>query len=450
VDNEVGERIKTIRSSKGMSQAEVAAAIGVSNSYLSHIEAGRRPLNAATRAQIARVLGVEVAQLEDGIPADQRDELQLKLRFAEMALRNGDWAIAREAFDTLAEKAQGLALERFACEAAWGSARALEATGDLEGAVAAYEELRSRPRLSPAVPRLSVLVALIRAYSECGDLSRSIDVGERALEDLAAADPEGQDVGAAAELLSTLSGCYLERGDLTRAAHLIDRAMDLAEERGSVRARAAAAWNAAVLAEMRHDVALAKVHADRAMALYAELDNVRALALLRVVSAGLLIRQDHPEPDRALAKLDQALSSLREVGTELDVSYVQTERARSLLLSGEADQARAVANEALNGTSPSNRLHRSHVFLVQGHAARLLGDSAEATRCYEAAAKQLHDFGARRQAATAWRELGEAYAELGETSSALDAFRKVSDLAGATYQPLAAGSHAAAGQPVRQ
>lgn len=448
MENENGERIRAIRSSRGMSQSELASATGVSNSYLSHIEAGRRPLSPGIRAKIAQALGIDAAQLEDGIPADQRDELQLKLRFAEMALRNGEWETSRDAFRAVAEASRGLAFERFAVEAAWGSARALEATGDLEGAIGAYEQLASRQRLSPAVPRLGVLIALIRAYSECGDLSRSIDVGERALDEFPA-ELEAQDVGATAELLSTLSGCYLERGDLTRASQLISRAVLLAEQHGSMRARAAAAWNAAVIAESRRDVAVAKSHADRALALYAEMDNARALGLTRVVSAGLLLRQERPEPARALTILDQAMNELQEVGTQLDLSYVQTERARALLLCGDADQARVVARAALHGASPGDRLQRGRVLVVLGHAARMSGDTDEAIQSFEAAAGHLQELGAFRQAATVWRELGEAYADLGDALSALDALRKASDLAGATYRPWGLGSDAAAGQTVR-
>ena len=70
-------------------------------------------------------------------------------------------------------------------------------------------------------------VWLIMAYSECGDLSRAVDIGERALEAMARLDP-AEDVSAQVELLSTVAGCYLERGDLTRAQMLIDRGLALA------------------------------------------------------------------------------------------------------------------------------------------------------------------------------------------------------------------------------
>ena len=42
LDHAVGARIKAYRLSKGMSQVEFADRIGISKSYLNHIEAGRR------------------------------------------------------------------------------------------------------------------------------------------------------------------------------------------------------------------------------------------------------------------------------------------------------------------------------------------------------------------------------------------------------------------------
>jgi tetratricopeptide (TPR) repeat protein len=196
-------------------------------------------------------------------------------------------------------------------------------------------------------------------------------------------------------------------------------------------------------------VAAAQTFADRALALYAEMDNARAVGLLRVVSAGLLLRQERPEPARAQAILQRALEDLQAVGTRLDLSYVQTEQARSLLLSGEAEKARAVAQAALEAASHGDRLQRGRVLLVLGHAARLSGDVPDALANLEAAARQLRAAGAVRQAATTWRELGEAYVALGEISSALNALRNASDLAGATYRPMELGSDAAAGQTLR-
>ncbi len=446
MSNDTGERVRALRTARAVAQADLAASVGVSKSYLSHIEAGRRPVSNDLLARLADALAVDVAQLETGTPADAHEDLQLKLSFAEMSLRNGEWDLARQEFQAVMDRAGSLPLERFVDEATWGLARAEEATGSLERAILTYESLLEKPELSPGVPRTTVSVRLAMAYSECGDLARAVDVGEQALAHLDRLDPP-EDVGVHVELISTLAGCYLERGDLTRAQILIDRALALAAEAGSARARGAAAWNAAVIAQARHDAVGARLHADRALALFAELDNARFLAMLRVVSAGLLLRQAQPDPQAALPALRLALVELQDVGTRLDLGYARTEQARALLAAGDLDEAADTGRRALLDLATGDRLQTGHALLVVGRVAMAQGDTEDALALLRQAAGALEESEASRQAGTAWRELGEAYVELGRSTEAIEALRRASDLAGATYNPLRPAL-AAAGQAV--
>ena len=87
-----------------------------------------------------------MTQLEQGVPVDAVEELQVKLRFAELSLRNGDWDLAASEFSAALERAATLPLRRFVHEAASGKARAEEATGRLEKAIESYEWLLSEPQ----------------------------------------------------------------------------------------------------------------------------------------------------------------------------------------------------------------------------------------------------------------------------------------------------------------
>ena len=446
MSNDTGERVRALRTARAVAQADLAASVGVSKSYLSHIEAGRRPVSNDLLARLADALAVDVAQLETGTPADANEDLQLKLSFAEMSLRNGEWDLARQEFQAVMDRAGSLPLARFVDEATWGLARAEEATGSLEQAILTYESLLEKPSLSPGVPRTMVSVRLAMAYSECGDLARAVDVGEQALAHLERLEPP-EDVGVQVELISTLAGCYLERGDLTRAQILIDRALALAADAGSARARAAAAWNAAVIAQARHDAVGARLHADRALALFAELDNARFVAMLRVVSAGLLLRQAQPDPRAALPALRLALVELQDVGTRLDLGYARTEEARALLAAGDLDEAGDTGRRALLDLATGDRLQTGPTLLVVGRVAMARGDTEDALALLRQAATALEESEASRQAGTAWRELGEAYVELGRSTEAIEALRRASDLAGATYNPLRPAL-AAAGETV--
>jgi tetratricopeptide (TPR) repeat protein len=442
--NDSGDRIRALRTARGIAQADLAATVGVSKSYLSHIEAGRRPITPALLSKLAEALDVEIVQLESGTPADLHEEIRLKLAFAELSLRNGEWDLAAQEFAAIQDQARALPLSRFLDEATWGLARSLEATGRVEDAIILFEGLLAQPQLSASVPRATVSVRLIMGYSECGDLGRAIDIGERALDLMAHADP-ADDVSAQVELISTVAGCYLERGDLTRAHILIDRALERAGDDGAPRARAAAAWNAAIISYSRHDHVAARGHADRALALYAEMDATRAVGLLRVVSAGLRLNQREPDVEAALPDLSRALEDLAEVGTRLDLAYVRTEQARAYLQSGDVERAGEAAELALQDLSTGDRLETGRTLVVLGHVAAAQGQPDEAVARYREAATALEAAGAPRQAGTAWRELGEAYIELGRSDDAIEALRRASDLAGATYNPLRSGSVTATG-----
>jgi transcriptional regulator with XRE-family HTH domain len=435
MSNGIGERVRALRTARGIGQTELATAVGVSKSYLSHIEAGRRPASAALLHQLAGALEVGVDQLESGTPADANEDLQLRLSFAEMSLRNGEWDLALTEYAAIAERARALPLQRHLDEAVFGMARAQAATGALEQAIVVYEQLLDQPHLSAAIPRELVAGKLTMAYAECGDLGRAVDVGEAAIAAMEASHPP-PDVSDEVELVSTVAGCYLERGDLTRAQMLIQRALDRAAAVGAPRARAAAAWNAAMISQARHDSRGARRYADRAEALYAEIDDTRRRAMLRIVSAHVQLRGPEPEPADALAQVEAAIEELRDVGTRLDLGYAYTEIARAHLMSGDLAAAGESGRQALRDLANGDRLQTGHVLLVLGRVAMAERDDALAVALYRQAAEALADSGASRQSGSVWRELGEAYIELGRPEEAIEALRRASDSAGATYNPL--------------
>ena len=357
-----------------------------------------------------------------------------------MSLRNGEWDLALQEYSAIQERARELPLQRYLDEATWGLARAQAATGDLEQAIVVYEQLLERPQLSTAVPRELVAGHLMMAYAECGDLNRSIDVGEAAVAAMEDSDPV-PDVGLQVELISTLAGCYLERGDLVRAQLLIDRALAKSDEDGSPRARAAAAWNAALISQARHDAVGARRHIDRAGALYAEIDDARRTAVLRGVSAHLALRAPEPDVAAALAQVERAIDELSEVGTQLDLGYARTERARALLIGGDLAGAREAGRQALR--RPGERRPASRPAASCSCSGAWRWPTTTATSRSRSTGRPRTPWPRRRRPARparVWRELGEAYVELGQHEEAIEALRRASDLAGASYNPLRSGA----------
>jgi tetratricopeptide (TPR) repeat protein len=432
---DVGSRIRKLRLERAMSQAELASDIEVSGSYLSLIESGRRPASHTVMRAIAVRLGCSLEFLQTGLGGPDESS-ELDLRFAEMALRNGDTAVARERFAALITTAEERNWTELGVEARWGLARTQEAQGHLETAIDGYEALLAEARLSGSVSRARVATALCRAYNVCGDLDRAIDVGESAITREGEAGIEldlSSEVDVA--LVSTLVGCYYERGDLTRAHALAKDALARAGDNGLPLARAAALWNAGLVAEARGDLRTARRYVDSALALYSESDNARAVALLKIASAWLLLREPEPPLDDAERLLESALAELPIVGSQVDIAYGETELARCRLLEGDWVRAVELAEASLNHLGDNPRLEAARARLVLGHARLEGGDVNGALDSYSRAAAELKSSGARRQAASAWRELAESLVSLGRSEAALEAYREATDAAGVSRAP---------------
>ncbi|MEU1799478.1 helix-turn-helix domain-containing protein [Streptomyces sp. NPDC019937] len=316
---EVGARIRRMRRAAGMSQAEVAGD-DLSASYISLLEAGKRAPSADVLAQLARRLGCDPSDLT-GAPAEiSVNELQLSLNYAEMALNSGDPDASFEAYRTLQEKVGFVDRPEVWHQAEYGMARSLEHGGRLEEAADRFESLLTasldRPDL---VPRLPTAIALCRCYRRLGDLSRAIEVAESTLADLEKLQLGPTVIGI--ELLCTLVGVYMERGDLRRAARL---AAQVIEQTGTVthsRALGAAYWNASVVMHRNGNTADALTLIEKALAIYAEGEDQRALARLRNAYAMLLPPSETAQPEVARDVPDQSLTSLRGVGSGVDVAY---------------------------------------------------------------------------------------------------------------------------------
>ena len=78
----IGNRVKEVRTEKGISQADLAERCKTSAQYLSQIENGRKQASLQTLVSVAEVLGVSLNELLSGNqvnnPAEyQRDVLQI-------------------------------------------------------------------------------------------------------------------------------------------------------------------------------------------------------------------------------------------------------------------------------------------------------------------------------------------------------------------------------------
>jgi tetratricopeptide (TPR) repeat protein len=271
---------------------------------------------------------------------------------------------------------------------------------------------------------------------QSGDLGRAIDLGEAALAEEGAG--YGQFVSEEhTELTSTLVFAYRERGDLTRATMLIDSAVIAAEASGSLRARGAAYWNAAAVADERGDMRAAVRYAERALAMYGELGNARAAACLRGNAAGYAILLPDADFAAAEAQLRQAIGEMRELAVgPADLAGMERELARCLLLAGHVDDAISQATDALERLDHGTPLEHARVVAVLAAALLASGDEAAAEAAYREAANALDQVGATRAAAQVWRELADVLHRMGRLEEAIGVFGRVAAALGAPAVPV--------------
>lgn len=427
---EFGIRLREARQRKGLSQTDLSGE-GLTNSYISLLEAGRRQASHKVVSALAERLGVDVEFLLSGQDRPLRQERELELRFAELALFNGDPREARTVLERLLRTAPDAA-ESWTVE--YHLARAHERCGDLEAAIEILEGLRERAGQDPARwPWLQVVTDLSRCYREAGDLTRAIEVAERAVDRARQLGlSETRDLP---RLVVTLAAASVERGDRSYASQLLNRLLrDLGVE-ATRRDRGSALWEASILAADRGDFAEGVLLAERALAQFAEEEDVRADGLLRTTLAWILLESPDHQPHRAFDLLSDAHRRLTDAGMEIEVAYTETELARVSVELGQHGDAIRWAQRALERLGDKDRLESARARLALARAFLAQGEHAIAVAEMTAAAAALEGLSAGRQAASAWRELADLFAAVGDVEASRVALSVALDLVGVRGAP---------------
>lgn len=421
-----GQRLRAERISQRLSQADLAEP-GISASYVSLLESGRRQPALDVVARIARRLGTDAHLLLYGVDAERANRARMELAFARLCLGQGDVAQAAEILRPLVstDALSGEAAKAF--DARLALAEAEERLGDLDAAVRRLEALRVEAQRDPqTLPWLPTVTALSRCYREAGDIQRAVDVAEQALDRSEPLQLQGLD--GHPQLVATLALAHFDRGDLLRAALLLDELLDVTRT-SDRRSRAAACWNAALVASGRGQHGEALRLGERAAALLAEGNDERALARLKVTRAWILLAQNPTKPKSAKRLLADALPLLRQFDSAGAVASAEVELARCEVLLGRPDRARDIATQALDRLGSKQPLEMARARSVLGEAQLALGDAAGHENL-AAAAALLSALGSDRQAAGIWRQVADVYERSGNTQDALAAYRRALDAAG--------------------
>jgi len=428
-----GPRLRALREAAGLSQTSLAGD-GLSASYVSHLEAGRREPTEAVLRVLSDRLGVPVADLRPESRPDRERDVVL----AEAALGLGN---AREALEVVGPWRERLTVEALAADPVEfrlgvAVATALEHISELDDALTLLDRLRAASlTASSRVPWLGVIVALIRICARSGDSARAVDVGEQAV---ARADALGiPATGDYVSLVSTLSFAYWERGDARRSQALLDDLLERMGQDADPVDRAKILWNAATNAADHGDAGEGLRLADEAVTLMTRGGDRNLAARVRSMRAWAMLRQQPPLAAEARAELRAILPELRQHSGEFAVANAENELARCELILGRPDVAARHATSALRKYGLEYAIERGEALALLGSASLALGRTDEGLALLEDAARSLDAAAVPREAASAWYGLAEVYRGLGRTDAAMDAMGRA--LAATTVQPLPLG-----------
>lgn len=421
------ERLKTLRRAAGLSQTELAGD-GISPSYVSLLESGRRRPSPAVANLLAAKLGCSLSELLDGEPSERDRRVELELSYAELALRHDASTDAMGRLENLLSEPD---LPRTATSRArLLLARAQEQTGDLSGAIDTLTRLLDEVRGGEdAVPFTQVAMFLCYCQASAGDLVRAVTTGEQALDTCREQGLDGTDEYFM--LASTVMLAYSDMGDQAHASNWARQLIAEAETAAGHKGRAAIYWNASTIAEREGRIEDALQLSQKAIAYLSELGESRDLARLKLTSASVLLATDPPQVGAAREALERAKGELRRLGSEFDLVEWEQVRSTVALLDGDLAAAETFARSAIDRLpegAGSEQLSLAHRALGDALAAGARGGDAVDHYLVALDLNSLREPG--RASALFWRDLAERLRALGEVEAAVRAYRGALDAAG--------------------
>lgn len=400
-----GERVREIRRAQGMSQGDLAGD-GVSPSYVSLVESGRRSPSTKAAKAIAERLGMSLEELTAPRPADRerthRLELVGQLVAARASQAAGDWPAARRQLETVAGRAADNDLDEVRWEARWELAAVLDQLGAADDRERVLRTLLDDP-LTTAAPLLRSQIAaeLSQLHRRQGRLAEAVRRAEDAQS--AAADVEAARPARVQAQVALLSA-YVESGEWHRAQGLADTLLDEAPSAGAARLRAIALWAAAGARYLDGRADAAHELLTEADELLAATDDVRQRTRLARARTLLALACDAPGADALLERVRQAAALL---ATPETLSWLAALEVLDALRASDAERALEQAGTIPVDSPALPALDQARCVLIRARAQRAAGREAAAEADFRTAASGYEAAGAYRLAMATWRELSD-------------------------------------------
>lgn len=412
----VGERIRRLRTARGLTQRDLAASGRVSDAYVSRIERGQRQPSIKALRAIAAKLGVSAHYLETGEEVSAAQQRELQLTDAELELRLGrDLGRAEAVLTKLVAAKADDAIEARA-RAALGLLSAQR--GDNAEAIRQLKAATKSPHVRPE-QRSDAFEALAAAYVAAGEPWRAISLLEACLETVAERAPE--DVTLSVRYRSILGTTFSSFGEVKRAQKVLAEALKLAEGYEAPSARTILYWSLARVAWMEADSDAALDYMARAKGLLEASEDSVQLARANLVS-GQICNLDN-RLEEAAAYLREAERLLVVGGDADDRGILRAEQAKLAAKTGEPDRALALADEAMAALEDDIR-YAPTAWHALGLARAAAADVPAAEEAFSRAVDGLAQLRQWRQAAQAARDWANSIRAAGRASEAYGLFER--------------------------
>ena len=310
----VGQRVRSLRRSAGLSQVELAGG-RFSKEYVSQIERGKTRPSGDTLEWLADRLETDREFLEHGLTRADAERVEAGLREAELLNDAARYGEALEAFGRTRELNAATLPTAFSLRLLRGEAWTRIRTGDLDAAMALLEDaaaLTVAGGFTDADRGDVVFQVGVVRYSQ-SRVAEAIVLFDEALI-LAEVDPPADRLRS--DIFHWRARCHRRTRDWVAAQEDIERALELAEACDDERRVADALFQASLVAQRQGRWVLSRAYAERSRELFDALGDRATVARLLNNLAGL----NHLLGDskRAIALLEEAFAIFVDLDLAVD------------------------------------------------------------------------------------------------------------------------------------
>ena len=406
----IGQRIKTVRLSRGMTQAEVAGD-RYTAAYISALETGAAKPSMAALRFLSERLGTPVAQFVDA------DERRLRRVDADLKLAAGDWDASLTLYRQLTNEATDV---RSRAEALRGQAEALMRLDRASEAVApAAESVEGFRSLNADADAVAASYWLAYAHARSENYSEARQLLEHDLAEVRA----GLNVMPDFEfrLLTALGNVAALEGRHEVALSYLNEAHGMS---GDLDLRRRASFLAGLSLSYRQvgDLEASLVAGSQGLALFQASDSFLEISSLANNLALTYLAVGNAERAEEFAR--QALARAEEFGDEQLVAHITETRSRICLAAGRTDEALEFANKAIDIAQRSGTaIPMASALAMRGRIAASRRDFERARDDLSAAASAFRLHGQVSNLRDVLGELADVLFELGDTEGGKQAYK---------------------------